>query len=215
MVFRGYLTRPTRNPRLATPERKTPRRIQFAPGALRIAAISLLEHDWIVASADEIGARAERELDALVGVSSPSGDVAGAEEAIAVGVALLPAGAEVERLACSTEGYADDLLARLRGDGRRRLLLLGHLDTVIEHGQHRPLERAGERLVGSGTVDMKGGIVLALGVMRSLAAVPEAFAEAALLAVTDEEWRPTPLAHRSLFAGFDCCLCFEGGELDR
>jgi glutamate carboxypeptidase len=83
---------------------------------------------------------------------------------------------------------------------------------VIGHGEHRPLERAGERLLGSGTVDMKGGIVLALGVMRSLAAIPEAFAEVTLLAVTDEEWRPTPLAHGSLLEDFDRCLCFEGGE---
>ena len=36
---------------------------------------------------------------------------------------------------------------------------------------------------------MKGGIALALGVMRALAAVPESFAELGLLAVVDEEWR--------------------------
>jgi glutamate carboxypeptidase len=172
-----------------------------------------LRGDWIVASAGEIGARAERELDALVGVSSPSGDVAGAEEAIAVSVALLPAEAKVERLDCSSEAHAPDLLARVHGRGQRRLLLLGHLDTVVSHEGHRPLERDGERLVGSGTVDMKGGIVLALGVMRALASVPESFAEVAMLAVTDEEWRAGPLAHGPRFAGFDCCLCFEGGEV--
>jgi glutamate carboxypeptidase len=104
------------------------------------------------------------------------------------------------------------VLARLRGSGQGTLLLLGHVDTVIDHGEHRPLERQGERLIGSGTVDMKGGMVLALGVMRALAAVPEAFTEVALLAVTDEEWRPTALDHGAMFEGFDCCLCFEGGE---
>jgi glutamate carboxypeptidase len=213
MVFRGYLTRPTRNPRLATPERKTPRRIQFAPGDLRIAAISRLTHDWITAAADEIGARAERELEALVAVSSPSGDVAGAEEAIAVTVALLPSEAEVERPPCSSEGFAPDLIARVRGTGERRLLLVGHVDTVVAHGEHRPLHRDGERLVGSGTIDMKAGVVLALGVMRALVARREAFDEVALLAVTDEEWRTGGLAHGTRFADFDCCLCFEGGEL--
>jgi glutamate carboxypeptidase len=148
-----------------------------------------------------------------VGVSSPSGDVAGAEEAIAVSVALLPAEAEVERLDCSSEAHAPDLLARVRGAGARRLLLLGHLDTVVSHAGHRPLERDGERLVGSGTVDMKGGIVLALGVMRAIAQIPGSFAEVALLAVTDAEWRAGPLAHAARFEGFDCCLCFEGGEV--
>jgi glutamate carboxypeptidase len=60
---------------------------------------------------------------------------------------------------------------------------------------------------------MKGGIVLALGVMRAIAQTPKSFAEVALLAVTDEEWRTGPLAHGARFEGFDCCLCFEGGEV--
>jgi glutamate carboxypeptidase len=127
--------------------------------------------------------------------------------------ALLPSEVEVERLPCSSPEHADDLLARLPGGGDRRLLLLGHLDTVVAHSGHRGLERDGERLVGSGTIDMKGGVVLALGVMRALAAFPESFAEVALLAVTDEEWRTGALDHGPRFAGFDACLCFEGGEL--
>ena len=60
---------------------------------------------------------------------------------------------------------------------------------------------------------MKGGVVLALGVLRALAARPEAFAEAALLLVCDEEWRTAPFAHEERFAGWDACLCFEAGEL--
>ena len=65
----------------------------------------------------------------------------------------------------------------------------GHVDTVIEHASHAPLRRDGNRLYGPGTVDMKGGDVLALGVARALAPHPELFAEVALLLVTDEEWR--------------------------
>jgi glutamate carboxypeptidase len=169
---------------------------------------------WVERAAAEIAERAERELEALVGVSSTSGDRAGAEEAVAIAAALLPVGAEVERVPCSTPDHADDLLAIVRGSGRGRLLLLGHLDTVVAAGHHRPLERDGDRLVGSGTIDMKGGIVLALGVMRALAATPGAFAELALLAVNDEEWRVGNLHHGPRFAGWDACLCFEGGELD-
>ena len=147
-----------------------------------------------------------------MGVSSPSGDVAGSEEAAAVVGALLPSDAEVERPPCSSPDHAPDLLALLRGKGGARVLLLGHLDTVISHSEHRPLERAGDRLVGSGAVDMKGGVVLALGVLRALATVRDAFAEAALLLVTDEEWRTRDFAHADRFAGFDACLCFEAGE---
>jgi glutamate carboxypeptidase len=167
----------------------------------------------LAADAAEIAARAERELEALVSVSSPSGDLNGAEEAVAVCAALLPPQARVERVPCSTAGSADDFIARIEGTGTRRLLLLGHLDTVIDHRSHRPLRREGERLYGPGTADMKGGDVLALGVARALAGRPSGFAELALLLVTDEEWRVAPFAHLERFAHYDACLCFEAGQL--
>jgi glutamate carboxypeptidase len=169
-------------------------------------------NSWVEAEAARIARRAERELEALVGISSPSGDDAGADEALAVCAALLPGDADVQRIPCSTDGYADDLLATVRGSGRGRVLLLGHVDTVVGHDTHRPLEHQGDRLVGSGAVDMKGGVVLSLGLLESLAARPEAFEEVALLLVTDEEWRVGALHHAQRFAGFDACLCFEAGQ---
>jgi glutamate carboxypeptidase len=168
---------------------------------------------FVAEGAAEIAARAPRELEALVGVSSPSGDIDGAEEALAVCAALLPLQAEIERVDCSTPGSAPDLIARIAGRGTGRLLLLGHVDTVIGHSSHAPLRRDGDRLYGPGTVDMKGGVVLSLGVARALASRPETFAEVALLLVTDEEWRRHEFRHIRTFAGFDACLCFEGGQL--
>ena len=168
---------------------------------------------WIAEQAVDIARHAERELEALVGISSPSGDTEGAEECFSICKALLPADAEVERPACSSPAHAPDFVARLRGSGSRRLVLVGHVDTVVAHDVHRRLERDGERLTGSGTIDMKGGVVLALGVMRALATRSDAFGEAALLLVCDEEWRTAPFAHAERFAGWDACLCFEGGEL--
>jgi glutamate carboxypeptidase len=172
---------------------------------------------WVTDSTERIAARAERELEALVAASSPSGDVHGAEEAAAVAAALAPDAAVVERPPCSSPGFAPDLLLRLRGTGRKRVLLLGHLDTVVAHQQHQALHRVrgdGERLQGSGSVDMKGGDVLALGVLRALAERTQDFAEVALLLVQDEEWRRVGFAHTERFAGWDACLCFEAGELD-
>jgi glutamate carboxypeptidase len=169
-------------------------------------------NDWIQHHADAIAARAPRELEALVAVSSPSGDVHGAEEAAAVAAALAPDEAEIERVPCSSADHAPDLLVRIRGTGAKRVLLLGHIDTVIAHADHRPLRREEDRLVGSGTVDMKGGDVLALGVLRALAHRPQEIAEAALLLVCDEEWRVGPFTHVERFAGYDACLCFEGGQ---
>jgi glutamate carboxypeptidase len=162
--------------------------------------------------AGEIAVRAERELEALVGVSSPSGDHPGAEEAVSLCAAFLPSGFRIQRVPCSTAGNADDLVATTSGTGAPKLLLLGHLDTVHDHVAHTPLRRDGDRLRGPGTVDMKGGVVLALAVARTLAERPHRFAQLSLLLVTDEEWRTAEFAHVERFAGYDACLCFEAGE---
>ena len=167
----------------------------------------------IASGAADIAAQAEAQLESLVGVSSPSGDLDGAEGAISLCEEMLPAGATVGRVPCSTPGSAPDLLASIAGRGSRRVLLLGHLDTVVEHGSHAPLRRDGDRLYGTGTADMKGGVVLALGVARALATHPDRFAELSVLLVTDEEWRTAEFSHVSRFPGYDACLCFEAGEL--
>jgi glutamate carboxypeptidase len=166
----------------------------------------------MIDAASRMAVAAERELEALVAVSSPSGDVDGAEECVALATAFLPTEAEPERVPCSTPEHAPDLVGRLRGSGSKRVVLLGHLDTVVRHEAHRPLEREGDKLIGSGAVDMKGGVALSLALMTELAERPELYAEAAVLLVNDEEWRTAPFAHAERFAGFDACLCFEAGE---
>jgi glutamate carboxypeptidase len=168
---------------------------------------------WIAQHAAAIAGRAERELEALVAISTPSGDIHGADEAAALIAALAPDEAAIERVECSSPDHAADVVVRLAGTGSKRLLLLGHLDTVVAHDEHRPLTRDGERLLGSGAIDMKGGDVLALGVLRALATRADEFAEVALLLVCDEEWRVGPFVHVPRFAGFDACLCFEAGQL--
>jgi len=168
---------------------------------------------WIAQAAERIALRAPEEVALLVGVSSPSGDVAGAEQVLALATTLAPADALVERAPCSSADHADDLVLRLQGSGSGRVVLLGHVDTVVAHAEHQPLRGDGERLQGSGSIDMKGGVVLALGVLRELAQRTETFAELTLLLVCDEEWRAGDFVHTERFAGFDACLCFEGGEL--
>ena len=168
----------------------------------------------MIDAASRMALAAERELEALVAVSSPSGDVEGAEECVALATAFLPTEAEVERVECSTPAHALDLVGRLRGSGELRLLLLGHLDTVVHHDAHRSLARDGDRLTGSGAVDMKGGVALALALMRELADRPQLYAETAVLLVNDEEWRTAPFVHAGRFADFDACLCFEAGQRD-
>ena len=154
----------------------------------------------------------ETDLEELVAISSPSGDRDAAERALALCARRLPPEAIVERVPCSSPDHAPDLLARLPGTGTKRVLLLGHLDTVVAHASHIPLRRQGDTWLGSGSVDMKGGVALALALAGWLAQSPHSFAEIGVLLVVDEEWRLEPFAHVERFAGYDACLCFEAGE---
>ncbi len=162
--------------------------------------------------AQSLAPRVLEEMRRLVAVSTPSGEIENTELAVALCAGFLP-GWAVERLPCSTSGCAPDLLATLSGNGRRRLLFLGHLDTVVSHGEHQPAREDGERLYGSGSADMKGGVALSLAVARACAEQRDSYAELAVLLVCDEEWRIAEFAHTARFAGYDACLCFEAGEI--
>jgi glutamate carboxypeptidase len=159
-----------------------------------------------------MAAEAEADLEALVAISSPSGDAAGAEAALALCIERLPAHAAIERVPCSSPDHAPDLLARVHGTGSGRVLLLGHVDTVIAHTEHLRLQRDGDTWRGSGAVDMKGGVALALALARWLAERLDSFAELGVLLVVDEEWRSERFSHVGRFAGYDACLCFEAAE---
>ena len=167
---------------------------------------------WIAENAPVMAQVAERDLEALVAISSPSTDLEAAERIVAVATAMAPPGAAVERLPSSTPGLAPDLLLTVHGPGERRVLLVGHLDTVVGHGEFISARRSGSHLIGSGTYDMKGGDAIALALMAAMAGREE-LGEASLLLVNDEEWRTGPFAHAPRFAGFDACLCFEGAQL--
>ena len=147
---------------------------------------------WVAESGERIAAHFERELEALVAVSSPSGDVAGAEEGCAVVAAVLPDEATVERRRARRPGTP-----RPAGDASRHRerpgAALGHLDTVVAHATTVRWPRAATGSSAPGAVDMKGGDVLALGVMRALAARPGDFAEVGAAA-----GRRRGVAHRRL-----------------
>ena len=107
----------------------------------------------------------ERELEALVAVSSPSGDVRRRpRSAWRSPRRSCPPRRRSSACPARPPGHAEDLVGRLRGTGARRLLLLGHLDTVVAP-RRAPAARAATATgsPGSGAVDMKGGVALALG----------------------------------------------------
>ena len=177
-----------------------------------MAELRHLDGDWRRATAAAIGERALEETVSLVSISSPSGDREGAERAVAAATEMLPEAATTERIECSSPDHAPDLLATVTGTGSARILLVGHLDTVIAHERHRAASIEDNLLHGSGTIDMKGGDALALGVLRAMAECTDSFAEVALLLVNDEEFRTSPFIHGPSLTRFDACLCFEGGE---
>ncbi len=61
------------------------------------------------------------------------------------------------------------LFAEQKGTQGKRLLLIGHLDTVFEkESPFQPFTRKGDRATGQGVNDMKGGDVVALYALRAL-----------------------------------------------
>ena len=117
----------------------------------------LANHDWLL----EL-------VEALVAIESPSNDPAAVNRCGGELASRLEAiGGRISRVSSATAG---DHLRAAFGTGPRRILLLGHFDTVWPVGQleRMPLRRDGGRLYGPGVFDMKAGIGLATLATRAL-----------------------------------------------
>ena len=132
-------------------------------------------------------AEAEREplietMNDLVAIESGSRDPAGLAELAAVIAARLGAlGGEVE-LVTHNDPYVmvdtpdqigQSVVARFRGRGHGRVLLLAHMDTVYQRGQlvEQPFRVDDERAYGLGIADDKHGVALILHTLATLRAV--------------------------------------------
>jgi glutamate carboxypeptidase len=106
------------------------------------------------------------------------------------------------------------LHAGLRGQGRARVALLCHHDTVYPTGTAaaRPFGNDGERCHGPGVADMKGGLAVAVHAARLLALGPRPFALVEVVSCPDEESRPGPPATLERLSSFDAVLCLECGR---
>src|SRR4030095_13210441 len=116
-------------------------------------------------------------LQELVSIESGSRDTEGLNrisEVIANRLRTL--GGEVEFVAPGSEARFDDtparlrrmVLARFKGTGTRKILLLAHMDTVYERGMgaKQPFRVQGDRAYGLGVADDKEGVAL---ILRALA----------------------------------------------
>jgi glutamate carboxypeptidase len=109
------------------------------------------------------------DLRALVSVDCGTANKAGVDRVGSwVGERCAAWGWNVERLP-QTE-YGDLWKARLAGQGRGRILLLGHLDTVYpdETAAARPMRFENGQLLGPGVCDMKGGLLVGMYAIRAL-----------------------------------------------
>ena len=129
------------------------------------------------------------DLRALVNIDSGSYTPAGVEQVAAY---LRP---RFEELGCAVELHpgrelGPQLVARRRGGGRGRVLLVGHMDTVFPAGEvaRRPYAEAEGRAYGPGVFDMKSGLLVGLYALRLLLEGGEPpFSEFTFLCNSDEE----------------------------
>lgn len=149
-------------------------------------------------------------LEHYVNLDTPSG---GKEALDAQGAELrekfLAAGAVVT----THERPGGNLLECSVGSGPRKILLLGHMDTVFPVGTvaKHPYTREGNILRGPGVLDMKSGVLMILEIMRHFSGrLPQDFSLVALLNC-DEEIGSLQSSPRilELARESEACLCME------
>ena len=152
-------------------------------------------------------------LTELCGIDSFTGDVAGVDRAAHLLARwAADAGLEVE-LVPSPDGL--HLIASTQGAGRGRVLFIGHHDTVFPApiAIERPVTVAGDRLLGPGVADMKGGVLVSLEALERLTADPSGrHGRVELHCVPDEEGRSVEPLTLDRMRGADAALCFECGR---
>lgn len=174
---------------------------------LRTAALLLFAIPSFAQTSDAIRAQAQQHrqpfldtLRDLVSIESGSADFEGVTRiGDLISDRLRALGGEVERVAPAPnmprfsntpERIASTVVARFRGSGTKRILLLAHMDTVYSRGMlaSQPFRIEGDRAYGLGIVDDKQGVALILETLAMLRAVnANRFGLITVLVSPDEE----------------------------
>lgn len=196
----------------------------FLPAALCAQGLSADERriaDYVDRHQQEAVDLLERTVNINSGTLNPAG-VRRVYDVLAPELARL--GFEVRYAALpAATGRGGHLVATRKGTRGRKLLLIGHLDTVFEEGS--PFQRFtrldDSTAAGPGVEDMKGGNVVIVQALRALDSVGALDGASITVVMTgDEESAGSPLevARAALIeAGreADVALGFEGGTRDR
>lgn len=167
---------------------------------------------------DFIEANFEKHVDLIkqtVDIESPTEDIAGVKN---VGMIFKK---ELESIGMTArwidmppeQKRAGHLIAQTNGKKGKRILLLGHLDTVLKGEKFR---REGDRVYGTGIGDMKGGNVLLVYALKALhAAGALKDAQITVILTGDEEnsCEPVEICRGDMIAAArrsDLALSFEG-----
>lgn len=121
---------------------------------------------------------------------SPSHDAAAVNAMQNLAVEGLPAAVRVERIP-GRDGLGDIVLLHAGPEnGRERLFVIGHVDTVHPIGtaaSSLPVRRDGDRLYGPGLYDMKGGVYAAIRAIADVAGRGTATRPITMILSPDEE----------------------------
>ncbi|MBA3666395.1 MAG: M20/M25/M40 family metallo-hydrolase [Sphingomonas sp.] len=191
--------------------------VALSPCASAIAAPLIASEQRIGAIVDAEQERTVAMLEKWVNQNSGTMNFAGVK---AVGdmlrVELEPLGFKVDWIDISTANRAGHIVARHKGNGRgKRLLLIGHLDTVFEpDSPFQRWSREGNLGLGPGAGDDKGGMAVIVAAVRAMkAAGTLKNADMTVFMSGDEEDAgPLEIARRDLIAAgkwADVALDFE------
>ncbi len=157
-------------------------------------------------------------LGQIVNIDSGTGDAPGGDKVLALLTPRLTAlGAEVRREPAEAPGLPDNLVASFHGNGKGRILVIAHIDTVFGPGTvaQRPFRMDTARAYGPGVGDEKAGVVSAITALKLLHDMGfSKFATITLLLETSEERGSigTTRLIRSLAASHDVELNMEPGD---
>jgi len=112
-----------------------------------------------------------------------------------------------------------NLVAKKFGTGEKKILLIGHADTVFEKGTalSRPYKAEGDKILGPGVADMKAGLVTIIYALKALESIKFTnYREITIIIGGDEEIGSPSSRHiyENEAIDADACFVFEPARAD-